>query len=492
MTYDDLSDEEKAAISKPATDAAAVAKEATEESITQTALCKEATDNANDTANHPTYIGEDNYVYKWNKGTSSYDKTDIYVRGEAFSISRVFSSVASMEAYSGTDLKEGDFVLINTGSVEDPDTGRLYVRTSTGMWLFLSDLSGAIGFTGKTPQLSIGTVSTGAPDTLASVAVTDDGHDTDDNPRYKINFTIPKGDTFRFEDLTAENIAELQRPANDMIKVLEATNKTVSDAESVRIQNEETRKHDEVIRNTAETARNSAETIRNTAESARDSAENVRKSDEDERVSSETIRKNAETAREKAEQGRVTEFSTLKSESVRSTNSADAAAANALKLPKIEGGTWRVWDVASQSYTDSGSPATSKSPQINNGTWWVWDDSEEEYRDTGQSVSSTYQLTKEKIEGVFRGDISTHTHSHLRYRAIDMDSVPTSASLTWTDGMGTHDFHIGNIVRVPDAASALGYGFYMLYDLTEGGSAMWTRMMLYENDGNEYFKVKKQ
>ena len=31
----------------------------------------DAADNANDTANHPTYIGEDNYVYAWDKDSQS-------------------------------------------------------------------------------------------------------------------------------------------------------------------------------------------------------------------------------------------------------------------------------------------------------------------------------------------------------------------------------------------------------------------------------------
>ena len=41
-----------------------------------------AIDNANDTANHPTKIGSDNYVYEWNKATKAYQKTDILVKGD--------------------------------------------------------------------------------------------------------------------------------------------------------------------------------------------------------------------------------------------------------------------------------------------------------------------------------------------------------------------------------------------------------------------------
>lgn len=41
-----------------------------------------AIDNANDTANHPTKIGSDNYVYEWNKAAKAYQKTSILVKGD--------------------------------------------------------------------------------------------------------------------------------------------------------------------------------------------------------------------------------------------------------------------------------------------------------------------------------------------------------------------------------------------------------------------------
>lgn len=148
-----------------------------------------ATDNANDTANHPTYIGEDHYVYKWNKQSKTYDKTDINVKGEAFSIKKVWSSVAEMGSDTAS-YKEGDFGLVNTGDVEDPDNAKLYVYQD-GSWEYLVDMSGAIGFTGKTPQFTIGEVSKG-DDAVATI--TDDGTDENGNPKYRLNLVLPKGD----------------------------------------------------------------------------------------------------------------------------------------------------------------------------------------------------------------------------------------------------------------------------------------------------------
>lgn len=41
-----------------------------------------ATADAQDTADHPDYVGDDNYVYRWSKAAKTYEKTDIYVKGE--------------------------------------------------------------------------------------------------------------------------------------------------------------------------------------------------------------------------------------------------------------------------------------------------------------------------------------------------------------------------------------------------------------------------
>lgn len=156
-------------------------------------LADTAAANANDTAEHPTYIGQDHYVYKWNKTAQAYDKTDIYTKGDAFFIKKVYASVANMEAdKSNPDITEGDFVLVNTGDVEDPDNAKLYVKAD-GDFEFLVDMSGAIGFTGKTPQFSIGTISTLEAGSTATATISEDGVDSDGNPKYKINFAIPRG-----------------------------------------------------------------------------------------------------------------------------------------------------------------------------------------------------------------------------------------------------------------------------------------------------------
>ena len=69
-------------------------------------------------------------------------------KGDAFAIQKVYSSIAEMNAdYSGTDVQIGQFVMIDTGSVEDPDTGKLYVK-GLQAYEFIVDLSGAQGIQG--------------------------------------------------------------------------------------------------------------------------------------------------------------------------------------------------------------------------------------------------------------------------------------------------------------------------------------------------------
>lgn len=142
-------------------------------------------------SDHPGYIGTDYHVYTWDYTIGDYVKTDRVLRPEAFGIYRQYASIALMEA-DKDNVPEGKFVIINVGSVEQGDNARLYVKGSTD-FEYLVDMSGAIGFTGKTPQISIGTTTTGAAGSSASASLSPDGTDEDGNPRYKLNQTIPQG-----------------------------------------------------------------------------------------------------------------------------------------------------------------------------------------------------------------------------------------------------------------------------------------------------------
>ena len=69
-----------------------------------------------------------------------------------------------------------------------------------------------------------------------------------------------------------------------------------------------------------------------------------------------------------------------------------------------------------------------KSPIIKNASWWLWDEASGAYKDSGMSVSSQYTLTKEAIEGVLTGDVSSHTHSQYALTSA-LGSYVTSIAL---------------------------------------------------------------
>ena len=70
-------------------------------------------------------------------------------KGDPFEVKKTFPSIYAMEHYSGTDIKDGQFVMISSNP-EDPDNAKLYIKDPndpTG-WHFITDLSGAQGMKG--------------------------------------------------------------------------------------------------------------------------------------------------------------------------------------------------------------------------------------------------------------------------------------------------------------------------------------------------------
>lgn len=69
-------------------------------------------------------------------------------KGDPFSISKIYSSVAAMNAgYSSDGVGIGQFVLIDTGNVNNADNSKLYYKGASA-YVFLTDLSGAQGIQG--------------------------------------------------------------------------------------------------------------------------------------------------------------------------------------------------------------------------------------------------------------------------------------------------------------------------------------------------------
>lgn len=68
--------------------------------------------------------------------------------GDPFTIDKIYSSIDVMNAnYEVDGVKIGGFVLIDTGSVEDADTGKLFVKGESA-YQYITDLSGSQGIKG--------------------------------------------------------------------------------------------------------------------------------------------------------------------------------------------------------------------------------------------------------------------------------------------------------------------------------------------------------
>jgi len=182
---------------------------------------QEATENATkaateamEVATHPTYVGTDNYIYEWDVVSDVYVKTDKIVKSQPLTIDVKYSSVALLEA-DKKSYNDGLFAIVDTGSVEDADNARLYIRKNDA-WEFVVDMSGA---TGSVPHIELGTVSLGAGLEDGTVTLTQAGVDDQGIPKYVLGFVIPR---LTYDDLTEAQIAELQKPAKDIIAEVKA------------------------------------------------------------------------------------------------------------------------------------------------------------------------------------------------------------------------------------------------------------------------------
>lgn len=106
-----------------------------------------------------------------------------------------------------------------------------------------------------------------------------------------------KGDPFTYEDLTEEQIAELQKPATEAAESVSKLEEEVSRAEALRASAEQTREANEQSRISAENGRISDENERTANETARQDNEATRTDNEAERQENEESRVSAETAR---------------------------------------------------------------------------------------------------------------------------------------------------------------------------------------------------
>lgn len=384
-----------------------------------------ATDKAEEIASNPPKI-VDNDWWIYNYETKQYVNTGIAAIGDAFTYKKEYPSIEAMEADWGTaDVKLGEYVLINTNDIEDPDDAKVYLKTQNG-WKFIVDLSGMQGIQGwsayevavqhgfvgteaewvqslKQPALD---AAAEALEAKAQVEATEQavkeaealrvtaeqGRVNAENTRVSNeNTRISNEDSRKAEEskrVTAENeriAAENSRKSEEDIRKTNEANRI--SAESSRASAETLRASAEVERNTNEQKRIEEETKRISSEEGRVAAETKRVDNEDARIAAETARDTAEQERESNEATRqANEAIRETQEAAREKNTADAITAVNEAKTAAQQATTNATTAANNANTQANRAKeyADNPPKVGeDGYWYLWDEVNDVYVNTG-------------------------------------------------------------------------------------------------------------
>ena len=384
-----------------------------------------ATDKAEEIAsNPPKIVDNDWWIYDYD--TKQYVNTGIAAIGDAFTYKKEYPSVEAMEADWGTaDVKLGEYVLINTNDVEDPDDAKVYLKTQEG-WKFIVDLSGMQGIQGwsayevavkhgfvgteeewvqslKQPALD---AAAEALDAKAQVEATEKAVKEAEALRVTAEQGRVNAENTRVSNENTRISNEDSRKAEESKRVT-AENERIA-AENSRKSEEDIRKTNEANRISAESSRASAETLRASAEAERNtneqkrieeetkriSSEEGRVAAETERVDNEDARIAAETTRDTAEQERIANEATRQAneavretqEAAREKNTADAITAVNEAKTAAQQATTNATTAANNANTQANRAKeyADNPPKVgDDGYWYLWDEVNDVYVNTG-------------------------------------------------------------------------------------------------------------
>lgn len=384
-----------------------------------------AIDKAEEIASNPPKI-VDNDWWIYNYDTKQYVNTGISAIGDAFTYKKEYPSVEAMEADWGTaDVKLGEYVLINTNDVEDPDDAKVYLKTQEG-WKFIVDLSGMQGIQGwsayevavkhgfvgteeewvqslKQPALD---AAAKALEAKAQVEATEQAvkeaealRVTAEQGRVNAENTRVSNENTRISNEDSRKAEESKRVTAENARIAAETSR--KEAESSRVNAESDRVTAEGARVAAEQLRANSESERNTKEKERIANEAIRVASESERVTAETSRKEeeakrveAETARDTAEQERVSNESTRQAneavretqEAAREKNTADAITAVNEAKTAAQQATTNATTAANNANTQAARAKeyADNPPKVGeDGYWYLWDEVNDVYVNTG-------------------------------------------------------------------------------------------------------------
>lgn len=384
-----------------------------------------ATDKVEEIASNPPKI-VDNDWWIYNYDTKQYVNTGISAIGDAFTYKKEYPSIEAMEADWGTaDVKLGEYVLINTNNVEDPDDAKVYLKTQNG-WKFIVDLSGMQGIQGwsayevavqhgfvgteeewvqslKQPALD---AAAEALEAKAQVEATEQAvkeaealRITAEQGRVNAENTRVSNENTRISNEDSRKAEESKRVTAENARIAAETSR--KEAESSRVNAESDRVEAEGARAAAEQLRANSESERNTKEKERIANEAIRVASESERVTAETSRKEeeakrveAETARDTAEQERESNEATRQAneairetqEAAREKNTSDAITAVNEAKTAAQQATTNATTAANNANTQANRAKeyADNPPKVgDDGYWYLWDEVDDVYVNTG-------------------------------------------------------------------------------------------------------------
>jgi chemotaxis protein histidine kinase CheA len=375
-------------------------------------------------SNPPKIVDNDWWIYDYE--TKQYVNTGISAIGDAFTYKKEYPSIEAMEADWGTaDVKLGEYVLINTNDVEDPDDAKVYLKTQNG-WKFIVDLSGMQGIQGwsayevavqhgfvgteaewvqslKQPALD---AAAEALDAKAQVEATEQAvkeaealRVTAEQGRVNAENTRVSNENTRISNEDSRKAEESKRVTAENARIAAETSR--KEAESSRVNAESDRVTAEGARAAAEQLRANSESERNTKEKERIANEAIRVASESERVTAETSRKEeeakrveAETDRDTAEQERISNEATRQAneavretqEAAREKNTADAITAVNEAKTAAQQATTNATTAANNANTQAARAKeyADNPPKVGeDGYWYLWDEVNDVYVNTG-------------------------------------------------------------------------------------------------------------
>lgn len=438
---------------------------------------KNAADRANAAADISETLNENppkivnDYWWFYNIDTGRYENTGIKAIGDSFVIKRTYSSVQEMEDnFNSPDVLVGEFVVINTEDIEDPENSRLYMKAEES-WKFITDLSGATGVTGLsayqiavqhgfegTEEEWLESLSKDSKDAAkeakaaasAAIQATSDLREFEGEARQseelrKSQETIREQQEAAREQKTNQIISETTNVKNETDQVrqdtLAAKNETIAATEAAE---EATSKTLQAISNAetattaateaAKEANKKATLAQTAADNANKAAETTNQAIEEAKAATAKATEAANNANEKAtlanekagladsaatkateaatkadtatgnanqaatnansKASLADEKATLAQSSAEAANQAAESANTAIEGANTAAGT------ANQAATSANQAAINATtqadrakefadnpPKIEGGTWWVWDENNDSYTNTGVSAT---------------------------------------------------------------------------------------------------------